>query len=493
MDEDNPSTTGLDTSSLPSVCSIPHRSLDVKTLKDWQIRGPDSKGHYYFPLYINGEQANFKVNQPEVVKQKYTYHKSGFKQTDYDLWGMHVPPKSFKACTIVFGMWDAPSLSQMLGGYPVYAVPSDSVAIEAIQKNFEKLNQFETIKILPDNDDAGKKIDLQRIATIFPGKVEVVELPNDFPKDANEALTSGKSGELVKRWWNSQPVKLKAFCDPDDLYKSIFDKEPITYHTYPWDGINKACWGWKLSHLDMFLAGSSIGKSLLLADLSWHILQTTDYKQAVFFLEDSEEEAVLRYMSLQSGIPFHKPTEEYTPSDKDAAWKETIGTKRLHLFDQKEYGKLTSKDILQLIELSYRVHGTQVIILDHISYIMSGRAADNTLALTDEFLTDLKQLTTRLGVYIATCCHLRKSGDGKSWEEGKIPTMEDARGTGAIYQLSNNIFSAARNKMAEDETEKNTTHLYVNKCRSSGFSGHGTDLKFTMRPFKLLEVDTNNA
>jgi hypothetical protein len=67
--------------------------------------------------------------------------------------------------------------------------------------------------------------------------------------------------------------------------------------------------------------------------------------------------------------------------------------------------------------------------------------------------------------------------------------MEDARGTGAIYQLANNLFSFSRNKMADDEEEKNTTLFHVNKCRSSGWSGLGTKLKFSMRPFGLEEIE----
>jgi twinkle protein len=480
----------LTSTDVPNVATSAYRGLEPKTLKDWGIRGPDDKGHYYFPLYINGSQVNFKVNQPEVEKQKYTYHSKGFKQTEYDLFGMHVPAKSTKACTIVFGMWDAPSLYQMLGGYPVYAVPSDQVTLESIQHNFQHINKFETIKILLDNDEACKKaVDLQKIATLFPGRVEVVEVPEDFPKDANEVLTKGRAAELIKRWWSSQPVKLKAFCDLELLHDNIFSHSTIEYKPYPWQKINDTCWGWKYSHLDVFLAGSSIGKSLFLAQLSHHILNTTAERQAVFFLEDSEEEATLRYMSLNSGIPFHNPKEEYPEHEKETAWKNTLGTNRIHLFDQKEYGRLTSKDILNLIELSVRVYGTKVIILDHISYIMSGNAADNTLALTDEFLTNLKQLTTRLDCYIATCCHLRKNTSGKTWEEGAVPTMEDARGTGAIYQLANNLFSFSRNKMADDEEEKNTTLFHVNKCRSSGWSGLGTKLKFSMRPFGLEEIE----
>lgn len=487
---DNSSSVKL-TGTLPSVplATKAYRGLDVKTLKDWGICGPDAKGHYYFPRYINGEQVNFKVNQPEIVKQKYTYSLSGFKQTDYDLWGMHVPAKSTKAVTLVFGMWDAPSLSQILGGYSVYAIDSDSVSVQQIERNFEKLNQFEKIKILPDNDDAGRKIDLQKIATIFPGKVEVVEVPLDFPKDANEALTKGKSAELIKRWWASTPVKLKAFCDLNDLKERIFNPEAIKYYSYPWEGLNRTCWGWKLSHSDLFIAGSSIGKSLILGGLSKHILDTTDFNQAVFFLEDSEEEAGIRYMSLASGIPLHKPDEEYSLAEKEEAWDSTLGTKKIFLFDQKEYGKLGADDIINLIEMAVRVNNCKVIILDHISYIMSSNANQNTLALTDEFLTSLKQITTRLGVYIGTCCHLRKNQSGKAWEEGAVPTMEDARGTGAIYQLANNIFSLARNKHAEDEDVKNTTHLFVNKCRASGYSGAGVDLRFSMRPFKLTEVE----
>lgn len=471
------------------ISKSPYRGLEVKTLKDWSIRGPDDKGHYYFPLYINGSQVNFKVNQPEVEKQKYTYHTKGFKQTDYELWGMHVPAKSTKACTIVFGMWDAPSLYQMLGGYPVYAVQSDTVAIESIQKNFEKLNQFETIKILTDNDEAGKKVDLQKIATIFPGKVEVVELPDDFPKDANEALTKGKASELIKRWWASQPVKLKAFVDLTTLKDEVFSNTKLDFKSYPWPSLNKHCWGWLYGTLDLFLAGSSIGKSLFMAEHSRHILNTTGDHQAIFFLEDSIKKSTLRYMSLASGIPFQKPDEDFTDKDIDEAWQTTLGTNRLHIFDQREYGTLNTKGILSLIELAAVVLGCRVIVLDHISYIISSNAAENTLALTQEFITELRQLAGRLDIYIFTCCHLRKNTNGKSWEQGAIPTMEDAYGSGAMYQLPSNIFSLSRNKMAENLDDRDTTGIHVNKARESGFSGHACDVKFTMRPYKLVEVE----
>lgn len=488
---DETSTSGTSsTIDIPSISTNAYRGLEPKTLKAWGIRGPDSKGHYYFPLYVDGKQVNYKINQPEVDKQKYTYHTSGFKQKEYELFGSHVPDKSTKAVTIVFGMWDAPSLFQILGGYPVRAVPSDTIAVDSIQNNFEDLNKFDTIKILLDNDDACKKnVDLQRIATIFPGKVEVIDLPESFPKDANEALTKGKAAELVKRWWASQPVKLKAFCDLSELHDDVFSSKSLEYHTYPWQALNTHCWGWMYGSMDIFLAGSSIGKSLLLTSLSHHILTSKpDTHQAVFFLEDPKRRAASMYMAIDSGIPFHNPKEEFTDFEKETAWNNTLGTGKIHLFDQTEYGKLTSKSLLDIIELTVRVNGCKVVILDHISFIMSGNANENTLALTDEFLTELKQLALRLNIYIATCCHLRKS-DGKPWEEGRVPSMEDARGTGAIYQLANNIYGLARNKKAESEEERNTTSLHVSKCRDSGYSGHCLNLKFSMRPFKLTEVE----
>jgi twinkle protein len=469
-----------------------HRGVDPKTLKDWGIRGPDDKGHWYFPLYINGVQVNFKVNQPEVEKQKYVYHKSGFKQTDYELFGSHIPAKSTKAITIVEGVWDAPSLYQILGGYPVVAPPSSSTAVEAIEKNFEYLNQFDTIKLLFDNDKAGKSIDVQKIATIFPGKVEVVEVPEDFPKDPNEALTSGRSAELVKRWWASQPVKLKAFCDLESLRNDITTNISLDFHPYPWPTLTKETWGWLYGTLDLMLAGSSIGKSLFMAEISRHILHDQpDVHQAVFFMEDSKKKTALRYMGLQTGIPFHSPGEEVTDKEVDEAWEATLGTNRLHVFDFKEYGALTTKSILQLIELAHRVYGCRVVILDHISYILAGMGGDNTLALTQEFVTELSQLCVRLDMYILACCHLRKNQNGRSWEQGAVPTMEDAYGSGAMYQLPSNIISLSRNKMAENVNDRNITGVHVNKARESGYSGHVSDIKYTMRPYKLTEVEAN--
>jgi len=361
-----------------------------------------------------------------------------------------------------------------------------------LEKNWYSLplNQFEKIKILLDNDDACRKaVDLQKIATLFPGKVEVIELPIDFPKDANECLVKGRTGELTKLWWSSQPVKLKAFCDLNSLKQDVYDNTQLDFHPYPWDSVTKSTWGWLYGTLDLFLAGSSIGKSLFLAEHSRHMLHTRPQDhQAIFFLEDSLKKSTLRYMSLESGIPFQRPEEDFTETDREVAWSATLGTNRLHLFDQKEYGMLTTKSILQLIELAAVVYGCRIVILDHISYIISSNAAENTLALTQEFITELRQLAGRLDIYICTCCHLRKNSNGKSWEQGAVPTMEDAYGSGAMYQLPSNIFSLARNKMAEVVADRDVTQVHVNKARESGYSGHVCNLKYSQRPYGLSEI-----
>jgi twinkle protein len=490
-DEGARSVLDNNVSSLPvPFPTKPYRSVEVKTLNQWGIKGPDEKGHWYFPLYIKGSEVNFKVNQPEVENKKYTYLKSGFKQTDYDLFGSHVPPKSTKAVTIVEGMWDAPSLSQMLGGYPVVAPCNSTTAVECIQKNFEYLNQFDTIKLLFDNDKAGDAIDKQKIASLFPGKVEVVEVPSDFPKDPNEALTKGQSQELVKRWWNSTPVKLKAFADLEVLKEDIFNNTSLDFHPFPWERLNKEVWGWLYGSLDVIIAGSSIGKSIFMTEVSRHILKTMpDAHQLVFFMEDTKKKAGLRYMGLESGIPFHNPGEEFSEKERDEAWDKTLGTNKIHLFDFNKYGTVDTKSVLTLIELAYHVYGCRIVILDHISYILSGMGPDNTLVLTQQFITELSQLAVRLDIYILAACHLRKNSAGKAWEQGAVPTMEDMYGSSAMYQYPTNIFSLARNKMAEDINARNITGLHVNKARESGYSGHVSDIKYSLRPYKLTEIE----
>jgi twinkle protein len=91
---------------------------------------------------------------------------------------------------------------------------------------------------------------------------------------------------------------------------------------------------------------------------------------------------------------------------------------------------------------------------------------------------NLKMLTQELGVYIGLISHLKKAPQGRSFEEGYVPSSDDLRGSGSIKQLSNNVYAISRNQQEEDERARNTSLLTVLKCRYTGRTGRADYLYF---------------
>jgi twinkle protein len=100
---------------------------------------------------------------------------------------------------------------------------------------------------------------------------------------------------------------------------------------------------------------------------------------------------------------------------------------------------------------------------------------------------NLKMLTQELGVYIGLISHLKKAPQGRSFEEGYVPSSDDLRGSGSIKQLSNNVYAISRNQQEENDTQRNTSLLTVLKCRYTGRTGPADYLLFDEATGRMVQ------
>jgi twinkle protein len=88
-------------------------------------------------------------------------------------------------------------------------------------------------------------------------------------------------------------------------------------------------------------------------------------------------------------------------------------------------------------------------------------------------MSDLLKIVKRHNIWLGLISHLRKAQGGtKSFEEGKLASIDDIKGSGSIKQISFDIISFARNLIAEDETERNIIKFRVLKSRFTGLTGN---------------------
>jgi twinkle protein len=130
----------------------------------------------------------------------------------------------------------------------------------------------------------------------------------------------------------------------------------------------------------------------------------------------------------------------------------------------------------------------KVIILDHISILVSGGQHGDERKALDEIMTKLRTLTQDTGIVLFAVSHLKRP-EGKGHEEGAVTSVSQLRGSASIAQLSDFVLGLERNGQSECPTERNTTAMRVLKNRFSGITGPAGHLLYDNTTGRLTEFD----
>ena len=131
-----------------------------------------------------------------------------------------------------------------------------------------------------------------------------------------------------------------------------------------------------------------------------------------------------------------------------------------------------------IAKLHYMVkaQGCKVIVLDHISIVVSGMDENTDERKTiDRLMTKLKTFAKTNDVLVVPICHLKNPEKGTPHEEGRAIKVTDLRGSGSLRQLSDTIIAAERNQQGE---HPNIVLFRVLKCRFTGETGVAGYMKY---------------
>ena len=109
-----------------------------------------------------------------------------------------------------------------------------------------------------------------------------------------------------------------------------------------------------------------------------------------------------------------------------------------------------------------------VIILDHISIVVSASGESDERKMIDNLMTKLKGFAKSTGAVLVVICHLKNPDKGKAHEEGRPVSITDLRGSGALRQLSDTIIALERNQQGD---MPNLVLVRILKCRFTGDTG----------------------
>lgn len=457
-------------------------SLDFIPMPKRGLRQETCKRYGYGTSTVHDKPAQVAPYYDEkgtLVAQKVRFADKSFtvlgKLAKATLFGQRLCRGSGKMIVVTEGEIDAMSVAQAMGlQWPAVSVPNGaSGAKAALAAQLPFLEGYDKVVLAFDQDEPGRKATAECVELFSPGKVAIAELRH---KDANEYLQAGNESGLRDDIWNAKVWRPDGVLNMADVRERV--SAPLSVGiTYPWQGLNDMLYGFRPQELITWTAGTGVGKSALVSEVVYHLL-TQGKTVGIIYLEEGIERAGRRIVGLAMNKPLHLPDASYTPEEFQTAWDATLGTGRLFAYDH--FGSLDETVLMNRIRFMVKGCGCQVVVLDHISMVVSGMDldADERRAL-DHIMTSLRSLTQETGASIHVVSHLRRPPGSGTHEEGRQVSLSHLRGTQAIAQLSDAVIAAERNQQADDAEERNTTTIRVLKNRYSGLTGPACALKYS--------------
>ena len=461
------------------TCSLlADRKISAAVVEKFGVRIDNVNDRHLYP-YRNGDGALIGVKTRYSRNKTFSWDGNG--QTV--LFGMHLFPGGGKTITICEGEIDTMAAHQMNGSkWPTVGMPS-ATGIKAVKDNLEYLNTFEEIYLAFDNDDAGKRA-TEDVANLFePNKCKVVNLAP--LKDVGEYLAEGKVEDYTRRWWNAQPFTPEGIVRGSSLWDLVSTDDDTPSVPYPYDGLQEMTYGIRVGELVTLTAGSGLGKSAVVRELMYHLLNVTEDNIGCMFLEESTKRSALGFMSMAANKPLHLPDTEKTPEELRLAFDQVLGTDRIFLYDS--FGSNSLENIIGRVRHMAKAMDCKYIVLDHLSIVVSSQENGDERKAIDEIVTKLRMLVQELRISLIMVSHLRRP-QGQGHEDGAATSLSQLRGSAAIAQLSDMVIGLERNGQAENEVLRNTTTVRVLKNRFSGITGPATYLYYDKTTGRLTET-----
>ncbi len=438
----------------------------------------------------NGVQvqvANFYNSERELVGQKVRYPDKKFSSIGEvkTLFGQHLFRDKGRKIIITEGEIDALSVAEVFNcKYPVVSLPNGAnSAYKSIKHNLEFLISFDEVVLWFDDDEAGHKA-VEQVAELFkPSQLKTIQATGY--KDANELLVSKGKPAVLQASYEAREIRIDGIVNGNELWELVSEEDTFTSYKYPFEKLNYKLRGIRKGELVTFTAGSGVGKSTLVKEITYNLMFTQGLSVGYIALEENIKRSALGFMSIYLNKPLFFDYNTISKEDRKEAFDKTLGTGRVFLYDH--FGSLDEDNLIKKMRLLITQHGVDFIVLDHISIVVSGMDAggDERKAI-DVLMTKLRSLAEETQAGIIIISHLRRPQGDKGHEDGAKISLSQLRGSGAIAQLSDAVIGVERDLQAD--VGGNNISLRVLKNRFAGDVGLADTLVYNKETGRIEEV-----
>lgn len=412
------------------------RGLSAKTLAAYRVGEMHTEELGYVAVFPYMHDADVKFIKFRPIDHKDRMWTS--KESEPILFGWQAQPKDGEAVIICEGELDAMSFFEQ--GYAALSVPrgagTGAQQDEWLANEWENLLAYETIYLAYDNDEQGRKALEQVIGRLGRHRCLVIEFGEH--KDANGAHLAGVDLKtLVAEAKTCDPPELRSATDYVDDVVRIFQGGPGLEGTpLPWvktHGVLRL----RAGEVSVWAGFNGHGKSQVLGHITVDSIGK-GHRWCAASMEFKPPRLLSRLYRQAMGLS--QPTEEECRGEL-ADYFDGY----LYIFDIQ--GTAKAEKMLEIFEYAYRRYGCDNFLVDSLAKCGFGEDEYNK---QKAFVDRLAEFAMRCNVHVHLVAHSRKKGS----EVDDTPDKMDVKGTGAITDMVDNVFTVWRNKAKEDEPEK---------------------------------------
>lgn len=451
----------------------------------------------YYPCTQDGQLVGYKIR--EVPKNFRSVGRTG---ADCELFMQFKFNRGGKYVLICEGELDSLSAYQILSDYAkskgsdyetaVVSPTTGAKSIKQIASQYKFFDSFDNIILAMDNDKAGKEAEEEIVRHLPKGKVKIMNMRF---KDANEYLQAGKTKEFLQDFYEAKTYTPAGVVGSGQLYDELL--KSIQVKTIPLPPFMKKLddmiGSISLGTIGVLAAGSGAAKTTFANEMLYFWLFNSPYKVGVVSLELTCGQYAQAMLSrhIEKKIASIKEPEEklkFLQSDRvkdkaDELFKTPEGHDRFMVIDERDGSIEVLQDKIEEMIISC---GCKLIILDPVSDLFDGLSIDDQAV----FMKWQKSMVKNYNVTFINICHIRKSSNNKdAASTGAFVPEEAIAGSSTIFKSASWVIMLQRDKYAEDDIVRNTTHITLSKNRSNGETGKAGSVYYDNQTHILYDAE----
>ncbi len=334
------------------------------------------------------------------------------------------------------------------------SVPLGAHNFHWIEENWEWLEQFDSIILCSDNDDAGDNMRKEVINRLGSWRTRFVEIPLQIDgkniKDLNELLYFGGQQAVLDVIINAKETPVDSVVDFSDIQG--LDLSEMDGIRTGFDALDRSLYKLFYGTLTILTGINGSGKSSFLTQL---ICQCMEQDKNAFLYSGelpnyqtknwlnfilAGRYNVNEYQDAASGIVYHRVRKDIQPV-MDAFY-------RGRLFIYKDAYSHKADDILESMEANARKHGCKLFIIDNLTSVSLGNTKADKYENQEAFINHLITFATKFQVAVVLVVHPHKIDTVR-----RLNKM-DVQGISAIIDLAHRIISLYRVQESDRSARK---------------------------------------